>query len=180
MEEKSRGLLKKRDFMPLPMPNPLCAAIGYFLVMDGEVTPLVPLWDIDRVIECTKNAHFARAERELEILLRDLINDLYANPGQFPDAQKLLQKFKALFHELFPEEKPISQEQRRRIAEERIKTVYLMQFMDSWTFDSERLSKCSCQHLLPDKRIVPSCGYYTFHRKFDPRFQLTSALSKFL
>ncbi len=45
-----------------------------------------------------------------------------------------------------------------------------MQFMDSWTFDTERLSKCSCQHLLRGNRRVPSCGYYAYHRQRDARF----------
>ena len=48
--------------------------------------------------------------------------------------------------------------------------VYLMQFMDSWAFDSVRTSKCSCQHLLPDGVVIPSCGYYSYHRRFDRRF----------
>jgi uncharacterized radical SAM superfamily Fe-S cluster-containing enzyme len=45
-----------------------------------------------------------------------------------------------------------------------------MQFMDSWTFDSVRLAKCSCQHLLPGGTRIPSCGYYSYHRRLDPRF----------
>jgi hypothetical protein len=51
-----------------------------------------------------------------------------------------------------------------------VKTVYLFQFMDAWTFDSKRLQKCSCQHLLPDGSTIPSCSYYAYHRKRDPRF----------
>ena len=63
-----------------------------------------------------------------------------------------------------------SARERAAIAEKSIKTVYLMQFMDSWTFDSVRLSKCSRQHLLPDGARIPSCGYYSYHRRFDPHF----------
>ncbi len=44
------------------------------------------------------------------------------------------------------------------------------QFMDGWTFDTQRLSKCSCQHLFADGHRIPSCGYYAYHRKRDPRF----------
>jgi 7,8-dihydro-6-hydroxymethylpterin dimethyltransferase len=61
------------------------------------------------------------------------------------------------------------------LAEKHIRTVYLMQFMDAWTFDAKRLSRCSCQHVLPGGKIVPSCGYYSYHRRFDPRFQAVRA-----
>ncbi len=49
-----------------------------------------------------------------------------------------------------------------------------MQFMDPWTFDARRLTRCSCQHVLPDGKIVASCGYYAHHRRFDPRFDTSS------
>ncbi|SPE60573.1 hypothetical protein SBV1_460032 [Verrucomicrobia bacterium] len=51
-----------------------------------------------------------------------------------------------------------------------IHRITRLQLMDGWTFDTERLSKCSCQHLLPGNRRVPSCGYYAYHRQRDPRF----------
>jgi uncharacterized radical SAM superfamily Fe-S cluster-containing enzyme len=65
---------------------------------------------------------------------------------------------------LFPVNRQSATE-KQALAEESIKTVFLMQFMDGWTFDTERLSKCSCQHLLPGHRRVPSCGYYAYHRQ---------------
>jgi hypothetical protein len=37
-------------------------------------------------------------------------------------------------------------------------------------FDSVRVSKCSCQHLLPDGVVMSSCGYYSYQPRFDERF----------
>ena len=139
--------------------------------MDGEVTPLLRLMDVDRVVEATKNSNFGKAEAEFETLLRDTIDTIYANPSAYPDPDGLLSKFRRLVEALFPEDGSIGLEERYKRAEEHIKLVYLMQFMDAWTFDSKRLCKCSCQHILPDGRLIPSCGYYTFHRRFDTRFQ---------
>lgn len=170
MESTSRGRLRKCDFMPLPMSNPLCAAIGYFMVMDNEITPLIPLVPLGRLIDFTKNAHFAKASEELEHLLKDLINDLCESPDRFFESAKLLGKFRTLLLELFPDGSHISDEERRHRAEERIKTISIIQFMDAWTFDSVRLSQCSCQHLLPDGNVIPSCGYYAYHRSADQRF----------
>ncbi|NLI76062.1 MAG: radical SAM protein [Candidatus Riflebacteria bacterium] len=170
MESGTGGVLRRADFIPLPMPNPLCAAIGYFLVQDREVVGLLPLADQDRVIEHVANAHFVDPGPELEALLRLGIDTVYADPGRFRDPERVRSSFKALLAELFPAGRRLEAAERRVIAENRIKTVYLMQFMDAWTFDSVRMSKCSCQHFLPDGKVVPSCGYYTFHRGKDPRF----------
>jgi hypothetical protein len=65
---------------------------------------------------------------------------------------------------LFPRDGRVAVDQ-KVVAEESIQTVFIMQFMEGWTFDTERLSKCSCQHLLPGNRRVPSCGYYAYHRQ---------------
>ena len=165
IEEGTDGAIKGKDFMPLPMPNPMCASIGYFMVLDKEVIPLISLLDEEKVISFTKNSHFVRAEGELQTLLKETIDRIFSQPGEYLNPEKLLKCFRQLLQELYPEGKSITVEQRRKLAEERIKTVYLMQFMDAWTFDSVRLAKCSCQHLLPDKKVVPSCGYYTYHRK---------------
>lgn len=170
IEKTSGGRLHKRDFMPLPMPNPLCAAIGYFLVMDGEITPMIPLADLDQIIECTRNSNFGRANHEFEMLLRDTMDRLYTEQDENPEAGKILAKFRVLVDLLFPQDRTLKTVERQQIAEQYIKTVYLMQFMDAWSFDASRLPKCSCQHLLPGNEIIPSCGYYSYHRRFDPRF----------
>jgi uncharacterized radical SAM superfamily Fe-S cluster-containing enzyme len=169
IEAGSGGALRKRDFIPLPMPNPLCAAIGYFLVDQGELTGLIGLGDLDEVIECTKNTNFVTQDEDLERLLRSAVDRLYASEAL--DAPRILGKFRGLLDRLFPEATVAMEPSRRRsIVEEQVKTVYLMQLMDAWTFDTKRLSKCSCQHLLPGGSVIPSCSYYAYHRKRDPRF----------
>jgi uncharacterized radical SAM superfamily Fe-S cluster-containing enzyme len=170
IEQGSAGRFKKRDFMPLPMPNPLCAAIGYFLVEGDEITPIIPLAGVDKVVAFLGNTHFGNPDAAFERFFRETIDDLYANADRIDGAAELLAKLRRLLERLFPVGERLSDDERRRIAEESIKAVYLMQFMDSWAFDSVRTSKCSCQHLLPDGVIIPSCGYYSYHRRFDSRF----------
>lgn len=170
IEAGARGTLRKQDFMPLPMPNPICAAVGYFLVEGEELLPIVSAAGPARVVAFLKNSHFAKADGQLEGLLRETIDRLYASPEDHPASARLLAAFRRLLGRLFPEGRPLTPAERAAIAEESIKTVYLMQFMDAWTFDSVRLAKCSCQHLLPGGRRIPSCGYYSYHRRFDPHF----------
>jgi 7,8-dihydro-6-hydroxymethylpterin dimethyltransferase len=183
IERGSDGLLRRADFMPLPMPNPICAAIGYFLVEpeSGEahrrsapplpgLLPLLPAAGVDGMVAHLQNAHFARPDERFEQCFRDMVDRVYADPSVHPRSAQLLRGLRSFLDQLFPGGRGVSLEERTALAEERIKTVYLMQFMDSWTFDSVRLSKCSCQHLLPDGVRIPSCGYYTYHRRFNPRF----------
>lgn len=171
IEDGSGGRIRKRDFIPLPMPNPLCAAIGYFLVDKGRITPLIPIAGVERVVSFLKNSHFGEPNAEYEQFFRDVIYDVYANPDAFPDSREILASIRSLVDRLFPPSGPaLTHEERKAISEEHIKCIYLMQFMDAWTFDSVRMSKCSCQHILPGGRMAPSCGYYCYHRKSDPRF----------
>jgi 7,8-dihydro-6-hydroxymethylpterin dimethyltransferase len=170
IERRSGGALARRDFMPLPMSNPMCAAIGYFLVEGGDITGLIPLGELDDVIESTKNTNFMEQDADLERLLRDAIDRLYADPARAVDAPRALAKFRALVDRLFPPGGALDRERRRVLVERHIKTVYLFQFMDAWTFDTKRLKKCSCQHLMPTGETIPSCGYYALHRRRDPRF----------
>lgn len=170
VETGSGGRLRKRDFMPLPMPNPMCAAIGYFLVQDDDLIPIIPLAGVARTREFLANSHFGEPSAAFERFFREVIDELYINADTIPGAQRLLAHLRKLLQKVFPVGKPIAEAERRRIVEAHIKAVYLMQFMDKWTFDSVRLQKCSCQHLLPDGKVVPSCGYYAYHRQFDSRF----------
>jgi 7,8-dihydro-6-hydroxymethylpterin dimethyltransferase len=176
MEAGTGGRIKKRDFMPLPMPNPMCAAIGYYLLLDNELTPLIPFGEIEQVVAHTKNGHFGKVTPEFTQFLRDSIDAIYADPQQYPDGQRAFGAFRKFLDLLFPQGRPLSDQERTQVAEKHIRAVYLMQFMDRWTFDARRLSRCSCQHVLPGGKIVPSCGYYSYHRRFDPRFQAAGDL----
>jgi uncharacterized radical SAM superfamily Fe-S cluster-containing enzyme len=161
--------IHREDFIPVPMPNPICAAVGYFFVDEEGLIPMIRAAGVKPTVACIQNQHFAQAGERMEAFFLEMINTIYANPGKFPDSDRTLRRLRAFVARLFPANQ-LSPAERQALAEESIKTVFIMQFMDSWTFDTERLSKCSCQHLLPGHRRVPSCGYYAFHRQSDPRF----------
>ncbi len=161
--------IHREDFIPVPMPNPICAAIGYFFVDQEGVIPMIRAAGVDHAVACIQNQHFAQADEKMEAFFREMINNIYANPHDFPDSAGMLRRLRTFVERLCPAGgRPATRQ--KALAEESIKTVFIMQFMDGWTFDTERLSKCSCQHLLPGNRRVPSCGYYAYHRQRDARF----------
>jgi hypothetical protein len=164
LEKSSKGQIKKSDFIPIPMPNPLCTAIGYFLFMDNEFTSLFQFGELDQIINYLKNGHFAKLTPEFSAFIRDTINRIYAFPEKYPDAEKLLKKIKKLYQSLFPQNQNISDKERQQRASKYLRVIYLYQMMDSWSFDSKRLSRCSCQHGFPDGKIIPTCGHYGYHQ----------------
>jgi uncharacterized radical SAM superfamily Fe-S cluster-containing enzyme len=163
IEKSSHGHIRKADFIPIPMPNPLCTAIGYFLYMDDELTSLFQFGELDEVINFLKNGHFAKLTPEFSAFIRDTISKIYAFPEKYPDSEKLLEKVKKLYQSLFPQYQNISDKERQRRAAKYLRVIYLYQMMDSWSFDSRRLSRCSCQHGFPDGKIIPTCGLYSYH-----------------
>jgi uncharacterized radical SAM superfamily Fe-S cluster-containing enzyme len=165
----SGKVIHREDFIPVPMPNPICAAIGYFFVDQEGIIPMIRAAGVEQTVACIQNQHFAQANEKMEAFFQEMINNIYANPRKFPDSDRTLRRLRRFVERLFPASQRSAAE-RQALAEESIKTVFIMQFMDGWTFDTQRLSKCSCQHLLPGNRRVPSCGYYAFHRQHDARF----------
>jgi hypothetical protein len=103
--------------------------------------------------------------------MREVMTRVYSQPDPHDDAPALLARLRKFVSLIFPEQGGASVHERQKVAERLVKSVLLLQFMDPWTFDSERLKRCSCQHGLPDGRIISSCSYYCYHRTLDPRFQ---------
>ena len=69
------------------MPNPICAAIGYFFVDHEGVIPMIRAAGVDHTVACIQNQHFAQADEKMEAFFREMINNIYANPQEFPGFQ---------------------------------------------------------------------------------------------
>jgi hypothetical protein len=170
IERTTQGRIRKADFIPIPMPNPMCTAIGYFLYMDNEITPLFQFGELNQIINHIKNGHFAKLTPEFSLFIRDSINALYASPEKYPNADLVLGKFKKFYQLLFPQGKELSNNEREHLAEKYIRVIFLYQMMDTWSFDSKRLSRCSCHHAFPDGRIIPACSYHCYQHMRDGQF----------
>jgi uncharacterized radical SAM superfamily Fe-S cluster-containing enzyme len=88
----SAGAIHREDFIPVPMPNPICAAIGYFFVDKEGIIPMIRAAGVDQTVECIQNQHFAQANEKMEAFFREMINNIYANPRKFPDSRRTLRR----------------------------------------------------------------------------------------
>jgi len=156
--------IQKSDFIPLPMANPMCASIGYFMVMDGEITPLLGFGEKERIVEYIKNGHFGNLTPEFANFIQESIYHIFSNSDQYEYSDRLLSKFKRLYQFLFPHDRQLTHDERVKLASQHLRVVYLMQFMDSWSFDSNRLNRCSCHHGFGSGDIIPTCSFYCYHR----------------
>ena len=96
---------------------------------------------------------------------RDIANEAAATGAD----QLALQALRALISACHPTT-TISEAERQRRAEERLRSIYIHAHMDEDTFDTSR-AMC-CPDLVPTEpgRLVPACTYNLFHRMRDQRF----------
>ena len=58
MASGSAKAIHREDFISVPMPNPICAAIGYCFVEHEGIIPIIRAAGVDRTVACIQNQHF--------------------------------------------------------------------------------------------------------------------------
>lgn len=173
IEAQSDGLLKVSDFMPMAHPHPNCVSITYVLtLLDGSTVPFLRFADPDIYEAAVKNAFIAKPDERHEVLLKEMIDRVFARVDELERGPAILATLKAMLVELYPSgpNRP-TPEQRLRMVEKYVKNVFLHNYMDDHSFDASVLRKCTSMQIIPDGRMIPNCGYRVIHRKSDPRWQ---------
>ena len=70
---------------------------------------------------------------------------------------------------MYPEDRALALEERLRLGEGMVKTIFIHAFMDVHTFEVDRIKKCCTHYALPDGRLMPGCAYNLLYRDKDPR-----------
>jgi len=148
-EERTGGLLRKSDFLPLPCSHPSCFGLTYMLKTDAGFIPFPPFIELDQYLEVISNRGTIRPDEGFEITIRATIDELWSSSGQIPNSAKILGTLKRAIHLMYPEDRAL---------------------MDEHTFEVDRIKKCCTHYALPDGRFMPGCAYNMFYRHKDPRF----------
>lgn len=164
IEKQTDGMLKTTDFTPMPCSHPSCFAITYLLKTDSGYIPFPRFVAIDRYVDLITNRGIIHPDKRLEDTMRDTINQIWCSAGQIPDSQKVLLALKNAINMIYPDERPIGLTERIQVGEGLVKTIFVHQFMDRYTFDRERAKKCCNHYALPDGRLFPACVYNVFRR----------------
>ena len=169
-EEQSGGLLRRSDFLPLPCSHPSCFALTYLLGTDTGYIPFPRFLDLDRYLELLTNRGTIRPDAEFEDAIKSTVDELWTSSAQVPDADKILRSLRRAIFLMYPEDRALELEERLRVGERLVKTIFIHGFMDAHTFELERVKKCCTHYALPDGRLMPGCAYNNLYRGRDPRF----------
>jgi len=169
-EEQTEGLLQKSDFLPLPCSHPACFGLTYLLRTDDGYFPFPRFLELEQYLDVIANRGTIRPDAEFEETMRKAIDDLWTGNAQVPDSPKILHALKRAIRLMYPEERALELEERLRLGEGLVKTIFIHAFMDEHTFEVDRIKKCCTHYALPDGRLMPGCAYNMFFRHKDARY----------
>lgn len=175
IEKQTRGLLRISDFVPSPLAHPLCYQIAYMLrLRDGRWIPFTRFMSREDLRNLLSLALYIVPGPEMEQILADVLNRLWAGDVDCEEADEVLASLKELVSRIFAQD--TDEQKRMLIAETCTKAIYVHTHMDEETFDSDRIRKCCVGMPGPDGSNVPSCAYNVLYRERDSRFTPTPAL----
>ena len=161
LEAQTEGLLRTKDFIPVPCPHPDCSACTYLYVDGDAIVPLTRLINVDDYMDFIAN----RAAPNLSDEIREALEGLWSMAAAMgtdettgdlacvscgPDASL-----------------PID----AGLLKQHFFMIQVHGFMDEHSLDLKRLMKCCIHELLPDGRAVPFCAYNTLGHRQEVRGQ---------
>ena len=177
IEEATNGAVAMGDFMPLPTAHPLCYGVSYLLRHPkGGLHPLSRFADTAVISKALSKGYLLHPTAELEDELRAAVDRLWSEGGD----QELLKLFRNLLDELYPMDRSLSPQERQRVAERQVKTIYVHAHMDEDTWEVGRAMRCPDQVPVlaaaddSDPRLIGACNYNLFYRQRDERFWVES------
>lgn len=177
-EEQTGGQLRRSDFLPLPCSHPGCFGLTYLLRTDEGFVPFPRFIELEQFLEVIANRGTMRPDNEFAEAIERTITQLWSSSGNIPDSERILRALKQALRLLYPEDHVLTLEQRLRLGEGLVKTIFIHAFMDEHTFEVDRIKKCCTHYALPDGRLMPGCAYNMFYRHKDPRFAGSSGESE--
>jgi uncharacterized radical SAM superfamily Fe-S cluster-containing enzyme len=169
-EEQTGGALRQSDFLPLPCSHPGCFGLTYLLKTEEGFVPFPRFVELGDYLEVISNRGTIRPDDRFESAIRGAIDELWTSAGQLPDSARILRSLKKAIHLMYPSERALELEERMRIGEGLVKTIFIHAFMDEHTFEIDRIKKCCTHYAMPDGRLMPGCAYNMFYRHKDPRY----------
>ncbi len=145
IEEQTKGIFVKEDFIPVPCPYPTCSATTYAYIKGGEVTPLPRILNVDDYLDYLTNRTVPDLSQEVKTALERLWS-----ASAVAGSDKMAVNCSICGVDLAVDVSSL---------EKNIFMVTVHGFMDAYTFDLKRAKKCCIHELLPDGRIIPFCVY---------------------
>jgi len=189
-EEQTKGEIKKSDFFTLPMSqtlakmvtkggrhrdfcvHPHCGVIALVAPRKGKLVPVSRFLNSEKLYARMRRAFDLKKSRAG--IMWDLVTGfiIYVKPS--------------FWLTLLPLLKTRSYRSGRQLVDDWMRnnwiTIGIMQFMDPYNFDLDRVQRCCLHYGVPDKktkaRLIPFCTMNNFHRQSIEREFAISAKAK--
>jgi len=159
LADSSGGVLRAEDFTPLPCSHPSCFALTYLLrTLDGKLVSLPSLLDTETYLDVIKNQALFGADTDSLHRLKDAVYGLWSSDGQVPDRDSILRTVKQLLLDLNRLGSNASHREVLELGVKNVKSIFIHQFMDRYSFDQSRLVKCCNHYPQIDGRLLPACA----------------------
>lgn len=162
IEEQTKGVFVKKDFVPVPCCFPTCNSVTYAFI-DGEtVTPLTRIVNVYDYLDYITNRVMPDWSAEVKLALEGLWSS-----SSVPGSQKSAEQFALSCQACgIPDSFTVGD-----VADHML-MIMLQDFMDPWTFNQKNLMKCCKEFLLPGNKQIPFCSYNTMGYREQAREQL--------
>jgi uncharacterized radical SAM superfamily Fe-S cluster-containing enzyme len=154
----SGGVLRERDFSPLPCSHPSCFALTYLLRTGaGQLVPLPSLVDPERYLDVIANQALLGTDRETLLAVRESLYSLWSSDGIVPHREAVLATVKRILVDLNTLGPDAAPRAVLAVGTRHVKSIFIHQFMDRTTFDLSRAAKCCNHYPQADGRLLPAC-----------------------
>ncbi len=162
----SGGTIQESDIINLPCSHPSCFALTYLLRIEGgEYIPIPRFIDIESYLDTIKNRAMPGLESESYEKIKENIFSLWSSSGIQPESKKILRTLKSIMCDIGACGKSPEPKELFKIAEKKIKSLFIHHFMDAYNLDFSRLMKCCNQYPIEEDRLIPCCVYNNMERE---------------
>lgn len=154
----SGGALRESDFTPLPCSHPTCFALTYLLRLDdGRLVSLPSLVDAETYIDLTKNQALLNTDAESLSRIQDALYDVWTASGAVPQREAILSAIRRVLLEVNRLGSSPGHRSLLEVGLRNVKSIFIHQFMDRFSFDVSRVVKCCNHYPQGDGRLIPAC-----------------------
>ena len=152
LETQSDGMFRQSDFVPVPCCFPTCNSVTYAILDEaGHPTPLPRLFDVEPYLDFITNRTLVDVSAEV----REALEGLWS-ASSVPGSEAAASQVRFACTSCNVDLPLITEDFAKKVF-----TIYLKDFLDSYTMDIKRLMKCCVAVLTPDGRAIPLCAYNT-------------------
>ncbi|MBI4337009.1 MAG: radical SAM protein [Chloroflexi bacterium] len=165
IEEQTKGLFRKADFVPVPCCHPACQSVTYAYVDGTQVVPLPRILNVEDYLDYITNRTWPMPWPDGAEVIQSALEGLWSATA-VPGTDTLASRFQCAGCNL---DVPLSHNLAKHVF-----AVSVKDFVDPYTFDVKKLMKCCVEIASPDGKLIPFCAYNNVGYREQVRTAMTA------